>query len=237
MKIKFWAGLTLIFILGLLAGTLIAGVYYKHKIERFSKFDHNARKHLLMKRLVRELDLNNEQREEIGKIFEQYQGKMDDVRAVFLPEVRKLSMQMIKDMERQLDGEQRKRMEQIARKIKLLGRHRRGRPFIILPSPQQLFPEIKGRLHLTDRQQAEFNTIIRETYGDMEKALKKYSYKDPLDRLEIRREMREFRRSRDYRLSRVLSEEQMGIYKEIEAEIRRQMRYAPGPATWREGLK
>ena len=236
MKIKFWAGLALIFVLGLLAGALITGFYYKHKIEQFSRYGHDARKHLFMKRLVRELNLNNEQRAEMGKIFEQYQSKIDDARAVFLPEVRKLSGQMIEEMMQQLDGEQKKKMEEMGRRVKLFGRYKRGRPFMVLPSPKQILPEIKGRLHMTDRQEAEFRIIIQETYKDMERMLEKYSDKDPLARLEMRREVRKFRRTRDYRLSRILSEEQMRLYKEIESEIRREIRHAPGPTTWREGL-
>jgi hypothetical protein len=237
MKIKLWVGLTLIFVLGLLAGALSTSLYYKYKIERFSRYRHDAHRHLLINMLARELDLTEKQRAEIGKIFEQYQDKIDDIRSVFLPEVRKLSGQMIEDMMGQLNSDQKKRMELIGKRIKFFGRHKRGKPFMVIPSPSQIFPEIKGRLHLTDRQQAEVNSIIQKAYKDMKKISEKYSDMDPIHRVEMRREMRKFRRSRDYRLSRILSEQQMVLYKEIEEQIRREMRYAPGPMILREGLK
>ncbi|MFC1884831.1 hypothetical protein ACFL2O_08675 [Thermodesulfobacteriota bacterium] len=237
MKTKLWAGLTLVFILGLLAGAFGTIYYYNYRMDRFSKYAHPARKHILLRKLSQELNLSEEQKAEIEKIFEQYKTKIDDVRAVYLPEVRKLSDQMIKDIMKHLDSEQKSRMERIKKRIKHWGRRKRGRSPATLPAPDRIMNEIRERLELTDKQESEVFTILNEAYKEMEELLQKYSGRDPSNRLERRRELRRLRRSTDHRLGGVLTKEQFRIYMEVVEELRREKRNAMESRSSRQGSR
>jgi hypothetical protein len=226
MKTKLWAGLSLVFVLGLLAGAFGTVYYYNYRIDRFSKYAHPARKHILMRRLSRELNLSEEQKAEIVKIYDQYKAKIDDVRAAYLPEIRKLSDQMIKDIVKHLDSEQKSKMEVIKKRMRHWGRKKRVRSYGILLAPERVMKKMKQRLDITDRQESEVSSILEQAQREMEEILKKYAGRDPSNRLHRRRELRSLRRSIDHRLGGVLTEEQFHVYMQVVRELRREDRDA-----------
>jgi len=112
-RLKVWAGIGLVFLVGALAGSLATGIYFKHRIERFAKGGRPPIKVVLIKKLSHELDLTETQRVEIEEILGQLQAKLLDLRRERRPEFEKLfdhSFGLIQD---KLNDEQKKRYDEI----------------------------------------------------------------------------------------------------------------------------
>ena len=122
-KLKVWAGIGLLLLLGALAGSLATGMYFKHKIERFSKGERPPIKVVLMKKLSDELDLTERQRVEIEEILDQLQAKLLDLRRKHRPELGKLFDHSFGSIREKLNSEQKKEFDEIREEL------RRRRPF------------------------------------------------------------------------------------------------------------
>lgn len=122
-KLKVWAGIVLVFLLGTLAGSLATGIYFKHRIERFSKGERPPIKVVLMKKLSHELDLTETQRVEIEEILDQLQAKLLDLRRKHRPEFEKLFDHSFGSIREKLNSEQKKEFDEIREEL------RRRRPF------------------------------------------------------------------------------------------------------------
>ncbi len=122
-KLKVWAGIVLVFLLGALAGSLSTGIYFKHRIERFSKGERLPIKVVLMKKLSHELDLTESQRVEIEGILDQLQAKLLDLRRKHRPEFEKVFDHSFGSIREKLNSEQKKRLDEIREEL------RRRRPF------------------------------------------------------------------------------------------------------------
>ena len=94
-KLKLAVGVTLVFLVGALAGSLGTGVYLKHRMEKFTvgRPGRPPRTAFLMRRLSRELDLTDAQRAEVKEIVEEYQEKIFAVRRKFLPKIKEITDQ------------------------------------------------------------------------------------------------------------------------------------------------
>ena len=122
-KLRVWAGILLVFLLGTLAGSLTTGIYLKHRIERFVKGGRPPIKMVLMKKLSHELDLAERQRVEIEEILDQLQTKLLDLRRKHRPELEKLFDHNFGLIREKLNSEQKKRFDEIREEL------RRRRPF------------------------------------------------------------------------------------------------------------
>jgi len=122
-KLKVWAGIGLLLLLGALAGSLATGMYFKHKIERFSKEERPPIKAILMKKLSHELDLTERQRVEIEEILDQLQANLLDLRRKHRPELEKLFHHSFGSIREKLNSEQKKEFDEIREEL------RRRRPF------------------------------------------------------------------------------------------------------------
>ena len=117
-KLKVWAGILLVFLLGALAGSVGTGAYLKHRIERFSRGGHPPIRVVLMKKLAHELDLTETQRVEVEKILDQLETKLHELRQKHRPELEGLfahSFDMIKE---KLDQEQKAKLDEIREKLR-----------------------------------------------------------------------------------------------------------------------
>lgn len=117
-KLKVWVGIVLVFVLGALAGSLATGIYFKHRIERFSKGERPPIKVVLMKKLSHELNLTETQRVEIEGILDQLQAKLLDLRRKHRPEFDKLFDQSFGSVREKLNSEQKKRLDEIREELR-----------------------------------------------------------------------------------------------------------------------
>jgi len=122
-RLKVWAGIVLVFLLGALAGSLGTGIYFKHRIERFAKGGRPPIKMILMKKLSHEIDWTETQRVEIEEILDQLEIKFLDLRRKHRPELAKLFDHSFESMREKLNSEQKKKLDEIREEL------RRRRPF------------------------------------------------------------------------------------------------------------
>ena len=117
-KLKVWTGIVLVFLLGALAGSLATGIYFKHRIEQFSKGERPPIKVVLMKKFSHELDLTESQRVEIEQILDQVQAKLLDLRRKHRPEFENLFDHSFGSIREKLNSEQKKRFDGIREELR-----------------------------------------------------------------------------------------------------------------------
>jgi len=127
-RLKVWAGIVLVFLLGALAGSLVTGIYFKHRIERFAKGGRPPITMVLMKKLSHEIDLTETQRVEIEEILGQLQAKLLDLRRKRRPELDKLFDHSFGLIREKLNSEQKKRFDEIPEELRKRPPFRRRKP-------------------------------------------------------------------------------------------------------------
>ena len=123
-KWKLIAGITLVFVLGVLAGAMGNELYHRHRIGRFMK-DPAARRAVFLEKLTKELRLTPKQQESFRAIIEE----TDRQRKAFFQkkhtEIKMLVDKSFARMKEKLDPEQQKRLEELRAKHE---KHRKKRP-------------------------------------------------------------------------------------------------------------
>ena len=114
-KIKFFAGLTLIFLLGALAGAFGTGFYIKEHVEEF--LEGGPPKEKIMQKLTRDLDLTSEQQKKIEPILEEAHKKLSALRRNSLPEMRKIREDSFALIKKQLNEDQRKKLQDLENRL------------------------------------------------------------------------------------------------------------------------
>ena len=119
-KLKLIVGVILVILVGALAGSLVTGIYYRHRIEQIasSGASHHRRK-AVIKRLSNRLDLTEEQRIEIGKIVKESQRRIFSILRDYLPEIREINDQSFALMKEKLNPEQKVKLVKLLKFLKL----------------------------------------------------------------------------------------------------------------------
>jgi hypothetical protein len=229
-RFKLLAGVILVFLVGTLAGSLGAGVYFKHRMERFAAGGppRHLRKVLLMKRLSNELDLTKEQRIEIEKIIKESANKIFAVRRKYLPDIKEITDQSFALMKEKLNADQKERLEELHEKLK----DRHAKTFIqsiqIEETPEQVLSKMKDRLNLTEEQATKVRPIIEGRIERLRKIVEEYREQDRPEIFSLRREMRELQESTVKPLASILTEEQLEDYRRMQEEERFERRREMG---------
>ena len=125
-KFKLCVGVLLIFALGALAGSLGTRFYVRERIAAFTRGDPPAAR--MLKRISRELDLTQSQREKIDKIVAQTQAQLLNFRRRYHPEFVQIVDKSIGLMKEQLNDAQKEKLdqlyEQLKRRVRRRGFHR-----------------------------------------------------------------------------------------------------------------
>ncbi|MBS3758988.1 MAG: hypothetical protein KGY61_10030 [Desulfobacterales bacterium] len=109
--LKAIAGITAIFILGVLTGILGTGLVVKHRIETFHEKGPPPIKAMFMERLSHQLELNPEQKIRIEAILEDTQKDLNRVRQTFRPRIKQVFSTCFNRIEAQLTPIQQKRFK------------------------------------------------------------------------------------------------------------------------------
>lgn len=112
-KWKIWAGIALIFISGLLAGSAVTGLYVKHRLERIFHEGPPAIKKVIMRKLTSELSLTKDQKAEIEKIVSETQSGLQQLRLRNQPEIEKILDRGLEQMKTKLVSEQQAKIEKL----------------------------------------------------------------------------------------------------------------------------
>ncbi len=127
-KWRLIAGVTLVFILGVMAGSVGTRLYQRNWAERFWK-DPAARKTLILKRLTRELGLREEQKQEFKTIIEDVDQKMEGRHRENRAAIRSILQEGFSRMMERLDPAQQEKLKELkARREERLKDRRRRLP-------------------------------------------------------------------------------------------------------------
>ena len=118
---KLIAGIILVFVLGVLSGTLGTGLYMKQKMKPIRQ-DPKARRTAIIEKLTRGLDLKEDQIPKIEKILDE----IDQKRREYRQEIRKMRTESISQMKKELTPEQQKKLDQLHQEWELRKKKRRS---------------------------------------------------------------------------------------------------------------
>ena len=120
---KLISGLLLVFVLGILVGSVGTGFYLKHRLAPIIK-EPRARKAFIMKRLSKKLNLTPNQKTKIEPIVEQMIEKRREYYRKIRPEIKRIMDQGFTQIKEELNEDQKKKLDELREKFQ---KHRRER--------------------------------------------------------------------------------------------------------------
>jgi hypothetical protein len=120
---KLISGLLLVFVLGVLVGSVGTGFYLKHRLAPIIK-EPRARKAFIMKRLSKKLNLTPNQKTKIEPIVEQMIEKRREYYRKIRPEIKRIMDQGFTQIKEELNEDQKKNLDELREKFQ---KHRRER--------------------------------------------------------------------------------------------------------------
>ena len=204
----------LIFIMGILAGTLGTGFFIKHRIGKFVQGGGPPPPIRILERLSAKLDPSKPQQMEIEKILKQAHDHLIDFRQMYRPEFEKIFNDTIEQIKQKLDSRQKQKLDKLTERLKhRFHNHPGPRPFLSDKTPEQVFSDMKMRLNLTKEQEADVRPIIESSIENKRKILKKYKDQQEQVFRSLSNEMQELQKSVNKRLGNTLTAEQMEDYR------------------------
>jgi hypothetical protein len=125
-KWKLLSGLLLVFVLGILVGSIGAGFYLKYRSAAPERGP-RARKDFIINRLSKELNLTPAQKTKIGPIIEQMIEKRRDYYMKIRPEVKSIMEQGFSQIEQELNEDQQKKLKILREKFEKRRKKKRAR--------------------------------------------------------------------------------------------------------------
>lgn len=127
---KLWVGVLVIFASGIAIGFSLGGVHTRRTVEHIFSDEHHRSQEFIVKKLTRELNLTESQREYVEKVLCRTHAKLFRIRQERLPEIKGIIESGIVEMKQQLSPEQGRKLDEFyakARKRWEHARERRGR--------------------------------------------------------------------------------------------------------------
>ncbi len=116
-KVKFAAGVIIVFLVGVLAGVLGAGIYFESRIEKM--FLHGPpRGNMFLENLTKQLDLSPAQVKEIRPIVQNLDEKSFAIKDRLFVKIKPLLDEARNQIRLKLNDEQKKKFDQIHEKMK-----------------------------------------------------------------------------------------------------------------------
>lgn len=119
---KIFAGIFLVFALGVVSGVLGTGVFIKHRVLEFRGGAPFMRDRFLMHRLTRELDLTGTQQEKIGRILKGMRTRHQDFFRARRAEMTRIIDSELAVVKKELTAGQQDKLDRLLEKFR---RHRR----------------------------------------------------------------------------------------------------------------
>ena len=125
-KVKVIAGIVLVFLLGILVGSLGTGIYAKRKFESFVMGGPLKKRVLAMKRLSDKLDLTPEQQAGIGKIVDKAMNDLHEHRQKHHPTIKGIMDNAFSSIKEKLRDDQKGQMDRLYDRLKKRWQEKRG---------------------------------------------------------------------------------------------------------------
>jgi hypothetical protein len=116
--LKIWLGIAMIFFLGFMSGVFGTVVHIRAVIAKVEHSDPEARKTVILKRLVRKLDLTDEQAQQIGVVIEQGDKEMREIFGECRPRIRSALDEALAEIRQELTVEQQQTFEVMTRRLR-----------------------------------------------------------------------------------------------------------------------
>ena len=220
-KLKVAIIILLVFAVGALAGSLGNKLYFKHRFERFAKGGRPPLMHILMRKIVQDLDLTGAQKTDIEKIVRQAEEKILSFREKYRPEFEKIMDDTITQIKEKLTDEQKKMLDKLHEELKMRGRMGpRGmhHPAMMGGMSDQLFATMKERLNLTKEQQEKIRPIMDASMEKKQTIFKKHGEEERENMRILENAMQALDKDMGKQLGSVLTEEQLNEYQKIQEE-------------------
>ncbi len=133
-KWKIWVALLVLFVSGVLIGSVGTRMYVRHQLSSIFSRERPAIRNLFVRRLTRELDLTREQRQEIEEIASRAAEKFYDLHSQHRAEVEAILDQSASEMKKHLSPAQQEQYDELRKRMKARhkkrwhGPPRRGHP-------------------------------------------------------------------------------------------------------------
>jgi hypothetical protein len=229
-KFKLIIGVILVFAVGVLAGAICTGYYFKEQLKMFvaegPPMDMKIRR--LLDEFSRDLDLSEAQRIEIEKILRDAQEGILELRRKTFPQIEVLNEKTLELIREKLDEKQREKFNTFYNKMKNF----QDRFAVNLDFPGRPFPpeidEMKNRLNLKPEQVSRIEEIMKENFRKREKIMDQGRDKQPPDFSQIRKNMMEIDELENKKIEAILTKEQLEIYSSFLEKKRSRRPPAPG---------
>jgi hypothetical protein len=117
-KAKLWTGVVLVFVSGLVMGSLVTGHFLRqHMLEFVGRGPVGANRHIVA-RMTRDLDLSEEQAAAVEEIRLRTEARMIEVGREFFPLIEEILTKQAVDIEAVLDEEQRRTFNDRVEKLR-----------------------------------------------------------------------------------------------------------------------
>ncbi len=219
-KIKLVIGVILVFAVGILAGSICTGFYFKGELKQFiadaPPMDMRIRR--VLDDFSKDLDLSETQKIQIEKILHDAQEKILELRRNTFPQMEELNEKTLDLIRGKLDEKQRGKFNAFYNKMKRFN----DRFAVRLDFPGRPFSheldEMKSRLNLKPEQASEIEKIMKESFNSRENIMKETREKEPPDFSIIRNKMMEIDALENKRIEEILTKEQIESYNKLKEE-------------------
>jgi Spy/CpxP family protein refolding chaperone len=177
--------------------------------------------HILMRKMVHELDLTKAQKADIEKIVSQTEKQIVNFRQKYHPEFEKIMDDTVAQIKEKLNDEQKKKLDKLHEEFKMRGRMGPGgmpHPPMMSGMPDQLFAVMKARLNLTKEQEEKIRPIMDASMEKKRTMLKKHGEQERENMRILENDMQALDKDREKQLGSVLTEEQLKEYRKIQGE-------------------
>ena len=230
-RLKLITGVILVFLVGLLTGAVIAGLYYKERINNFAAGGppESERIRMLLDRFSHDLELTDIQKTEIEKVLRDVQDEIFQLSRKTFPQTEEVNEKGLEKIKEILNSEQRKKFNTFQNKMKRV--HDRFAVRLDFPGkpPAPEIDKMKDLLGLTPEQVSEIKKIMDEGFQRREQIMKKNREDGSPDFSKIRREMMESEEMQRSRIEKILTPDQLQPYKKYIEEKRPYGPPGPGP--------
>ncbi|MGD0281567.1 MAG: hypothetical protein ABSB95_04305 [Dissulfurispiraceae bacterium] len=115
---KTWLVIAVVFLSGIIMGSVGTGFYMKQRIGGILHEGLPAVRKVIMKKLTSELNLTHDQQDEVEEVVEETQLQLQQLRAQYHPQMEKIIENGIATTKTSLSAEQQKKLDALYEKVK-----------------------------------------------------------------------------------------------------------------------
>ncbi|MDM8554436.1 hypothetical protein QUF75_06870 [Desulfococcaceae bacterium HSG7] len=224
-KIKIVIGVLLLFAAGALAGSLITGMVFKNRFEKFARGGGPPIGRILQ-RISSELDLSKSQKTEIEKILQGSHTQLSGIKKKYQPEFQKIIETTYAQINAKLEDKQREKADRLFAKFKKRFQRRGfrpkrgfGKPKFVEGENGRILSDLKERLDLSAEQEENIRPIIEEDLIKRRIIIEKARKLRRRARLATANELQEHRMVVEKHLQKILTPEQMEEYRQFDTGL------------------